>query len=736
MKLYSICCPRSNHCKYDTIFVSCAPGAGPDDYSGVIAGLEQEQAEETQQLEDVPEALMELDEQEQAQAAKYTRMIKQMQDNKKYEVDADDQSGVVCNDPDATAKITCASDSKCCTSKRSFLAGTAHAKQDKMKLYSICCPRSNHCKYDTIFVSCAPGAGPDDYSGVIAGLELEQAEETQQLEDVPEALMELDEEEQAQAAKYTRMIKQMQDNKKYEVDADDQSGVVCNDPDATAKITCASDSKCCTSKRSFLAGTAHAKQDKMKLYSICCPRSNHCKYDTIFVSCAPGAGPDDYSGVIAGLEQEQAEETQQLDDVPEALMELDEQEQAQAAKRHDCKLVAACLVLRYTRMIKQMQDNKKYEVDADDQSGVVCNDPDATAKITCASDSKCCTSKRSFLAGTAHAKQDKMKLYSICCPRSNHCKYDTIFVSCAPGAGPDDYSGVIAGLELEQAEETQQLEDVPEALMELDEEEQAQAAKRHDCKLVAACLVLRGPLVGNDRDATAKITCASDSKCCTSKRSFLAGTAHAKQDKMKLYSICCPRSNHCKYDTIFVSCAPGAGPDDYSGVIAGLEQEQAEETQQLEDIPEALMELDEQEQAQAAKRHDCKLVAACLVLRYTRMIKQMQDNKKYEVDADDQSGVVCNDPDATAKITCASDSKCCTSKRSFLAGTAHAKQDKMKLYSICCPRSNHCKYDTIFVSCAPGAGPDDYSGVIAGLEQEQAEETQDGQQTTYDKAAK
>jgi len=233
-----------------------------------------------------------------------------MQDNKKYEVDADDQSGVVCNDPDATAKITCASDSKCCTSKRSFLAGTAHAKQDKMKLYSICCPRSNHCKYDTIFVSCAPGAGPDDYSGVIAGLEQEQAEETQQLEDVPEALMELDEQEQAQAAKYTRMIKQMQDNKKYEVDADDQSGVVCNDPDATAKITCASDSKCCTSKRSFLAGTAHAKQDKMKLYSICCPRSNHCKYDTIFVSCAPGAGPDDYSGVIAGLEQEQAEETQ------------------------------------------------------------------------------------------------------------------------------------------------------------------------------------------------------------------------------------------------------------------------------------------------------------------------------------------------------------------------------------------------------------------------------------------
>ncbi|CAE8588544.1 unnamed protein product [Polarella glacialis] len=453
-----------------------------------------------------------------AESEKYTRIMQQMQDSKKYEVDADDQSAAVCNHPEAISKISCASSTKCCTSKRSFLAGTAHDKQTAAKLYSICCPMESHCKYDTIFVSCAPGAGADDTSGVLAGLVQEATEQ---------------ENEAAQSAKYTRIMHQMQDNKKYEVDADDQSAAVCNHPEAISKISCASSTKCCTSKRSFLAGTAHDKQTAAKLYSICCPMESHCKYDTIFVSCAPGAGADDTSGVLAGLVQEATEQ---------------ENEAAQSAK--------------YTRIMQQMQDNKKYEVDVDDQSAAVCNHPEAISKISCASSTKCCTSKRSFLAGTAHDKQTAAKLYSICCPMESHCKYDTIFVSCAPGAGADDTSGVLAGLVQEATEQ---------------ENEAAQSAKytrimhqMQDNKKYEVDVDDQSAAVCNHPEAISKISCASSTKCCTSKRSFLAGTAHDKQTAAKLYSICCPMESHCKYDTIFVSCAPGAGADDTSGVLAGL----------------------------------------------------------------------------------------------------------------------------------------------------------------------
>lgn len=99
---------------------------------------------------------------------------------------------------------------------------------------------------------------------------------------------------------------------------------------------------------------------------------------------------------------------------------------------------------------------------------------------------------------------------------------------------------------------------------------------------------------------------------------------------------------------------------------------------------------------------------------------QMQENKKYEVALDDESGTVCTAPKdwKTTGISCGGGTKCCTSRPSYLAGQSHASQAHLSLYSICCSLSDHCKYDTIFVSCAGGPGPDDYSGVIAGLEQD------------------
>ena len=102
-------------------------------------------------------------------------------------------------------------------------------------------------------------------------------------------------------------------------------------------------------------------------------------------------------------------------------------------------------LMSFVRLINhQIEDNKKYEVAVADDSAATCS-PEGGTQITCAETHKCCTSKRSYLAGTAHESQPRLALYAICCPLDTHCKFDTIFVSCAPGAGPDDYSGVIAG---------------------------------------------------------------------------------------------------------------------------------------------------------------------------------------------------------------------------------------------------------------------------------------------------
>jgi len=109
---------------------------------------------------------------------------------------------------------------------------------------------------------------------------------------------------------------------------------------------------------------------------------------------------------------------------------------------------------------QQMEENKKYEVALDDESGTVCLAPKGykTTGMSCGGGTKCCTSQPSYLAGQPHASQGHLSLYSICCSISDHCKYDTIFVSCASGPGPDDYSGVIAGLE-EEAQTIEQAED-------------------------------------------------------------------------------------------------------------------------------------------------------------------------------------------------------------------------------------------------------------------------------------
>ena len=109
-----------------------------------------------------------------------------------------------------------------------------------------------------------------------------------------------------------------------------------------------------------------------------------------------------------------------------------------------------------------------------------------------------------------------------------------------------------------------------------------------------------------------------------------------------------------------------------------------------------------------------------------RIAQQMEENKKYEASLDDESGHVCvNNAEVAAPVNCQQGWKCCTSKRSYLSGVAHETQSKLKLYSICCQTDQHCKYDTIFVSCGPGAGPDDYSGVLAGLEEDATVETEE-----------
>merc|ERR1719215_697555 len=78
-------------------------------------------------------------------------------------------------------------------------------------------------------------------------------------------------------------------------------------PEGGAAITCGAGTKCCSSKRSYISGQAHEKQAKLALYAICCPMDSHCKHDTIFVSCGAGAGADDDSGVLAGVQEEQEE---------------------------------------------------------------------------------------------------------------------------------------------------------------------------------------------------------------------------------------------------------------------------------------------------------------------------------------------------------------------------------------------------------------------------------------------
>jgi len=135
---------------------------------------------------------------------------------------------------------------------------------------------------------------------------------------------------------------------------------------------------------------------------------------------------------------------------------------------------------------KQIEENKKYEVALDDESGSVCKAPKGykTTGISCGPGTKCCTSQPSYLAGTPHASQSHLSLYSICCSVSDHCKYDTIFVSCGAGPGPDDYSGVIAGLQ-EDGETNEQAQDevnVEEGAAEMEDEAAEDVAEEADAE--------------------------------------------------------------------------------------------------------------------------------------------------------------------------------------------------------------------------------------------------------------
>ena len=99
-----------------------------------------------------------------------------------------------------------------------------------------------------------------------------------------------------------------------------------------------------------------------------------------------------------------------------------------------------------------------------------------------------------------------------------------------------------------------------------------------------------------------------------------------------------------------------------------------------------------------------QVLLTLLAINKLRLIsRQMEENKKYELELNDASGETCH-PELGTAITCAENMHCCTSKRSYFDGTPHDQQTKFPLYSICCPLDNHCSSaEWLLCLCACGS---------------------------------
>jgi hypothetical protein len=213
-----------------------------------------------------------------------------------------------------------------------------------------------------------------------------------------------DAEQQAMDEALELISQQVEENRKYETSADDESGATCHPEKGTA-ITCGAGYKCCNSKRSYLAGEAHSKQGKLALYAICCPLDNHCKHDTIFVSCAPGAGRDDDSGVLAGLVQEHQQEADVVvDEAAEDAAEYDysaaladEEEEEDEDEEEDSELTGAKCRTGVDQKVWKSGGKRHFDA-ALNHCGRSC-----AAGFPCTKD---CMRKRGYTAGCASCMAD------------------------------------------------------------------------------------------------------------------------------------------------------------------------------------------------------------------------------------------------------------------------------------------------------------------------------------------
>jgi hypothetical protein len=170
------------------------------------------------------------------------------------------------------------------------------------------------------------------------------------------------------------IAKQLEENEKHEVALDDESGSVCTAPTGykTVAMSCGGATKCCTSQPSYLSGTAHSAQAHLSLYSICCSVNDHCKYDTIFVSCAPGRGPDDYSGVIAGLQgdaQTNEESEDEVNDEQDATMAAEDEEAESQQAENDATMAAAEDEEAESQQVEDEEVEEAADETAEDEDG-------------------------------------------------------------------------------------------------------------------------------------------------------------------------------------------------------------------------------------------------------------------------------------------------------------------------------------------------------------------------------
>jgi len=132
----------------------------------------------------------------------------------------------------------------------------------------------------------------------------------------------------------------------------------------------------------------------VSLYSICCSVNDHCKYDTIFVSCAAGAGPDDYSGVIAGLQEngQASEQAEDEVDVEQGVADTAAEEVADTEEEDEAKVTGGQCTNRHNMKVWKRGGKQQYDA-AMDHCGTSC-----AAGFPC---TKSCMQKHGYSSGCA-----------------------------------------------------------------------------------------------------------------------------------------------------------------------------------------------------------------------------------------------------------------------------------------------------------------------------------------------